>query len=85
MRILLFLVDISIHLRDSPRQLYVEVVLRGETEGKFLEDPEAHAEEMMGQVSKLGGSWRCVAKSDEKLTIPLIEISSILDPCRHRS
>ena len=29
--------------------------MRGETEGKFLDDPNAHRDEMMGQVSKLGG------------------------------
>ena len=28
--------------------------MRGETEGKFLDDPGAHRDEMMGQVSKLG-------------------------------
>ena len=42
-------------LRDSARHQYVEVVLHGKTEGKFLEDPEAHRDEMMGQISRLGG------------------------------
>ena len=28
--------------------------MRGQTEGKFLDDPAAHDEEMMGPVSKLG-------------------------------
>lgn len=56
MRILPFPVDILIHLRDSAKHQYVEVVLRGETEGRFLEDPEAHHDETMGQVSRLGRS-----------------------------
>ena len=80
---LLFLVDISIHLQDNARRVYVEVVLRGETEGKFLEDPGAHRDEIMGQVSKLGGFWRC-AEPNEGLTVLPIEICSLLDPCRHR-
>ena len=57
MRTLLFLVDVSTHLQDSARHQYVEVVMRGETEGKFLEDPHAHRDEMMGEVSKLGEFW----------------------------
>ena len=35
--------------------MYVEVVLRGKTEGEFLDDPTRSHEETMGQVSKLGG------------------------------
>ena len=54
---LLFLVDVSIHPKDSARHVYVEVVLHGETEGKFLEDAKAHRDEPMGQVSKLGAFW----------------------------
>ena len=50
----LFLVDISAHLQGRKSHVYVEVVLRGELKGKYLEDPEAHRDEMMGQVSKLG-------------------------------
>ena len=52
--ILLFILNISIHFQDSTRHIYVEVVLRRKTEGNFLEDPEAHHDETMGQVSKLG-------------------------------
>ena len=55
MRTLVFLVGAYIHLQDSAKHTYVEVVMRGETEGKFLEDPGAHDEETMGQVSKFGG------------------------------
>ena len=80
-----FPVDICIHLQGSARHVYVEVVLHGETEGKFLEDPEAHRDEMVGQVSKLGGFSYYAAKSNERLTIPLIELSSLLDPRRYRS
>ena len=54
---MLFLVKISIYFQGSAGHVYVEVVLYGETEGKFLEDPDAHADEMMGQVSNLGGFW----------------------------
>ena len=61
MRILLFLFDMSIHFQGRTKHIYVEAVLRRQTEGKFLEDPEAHGDETMGQVSKLGESWRCVA------------------------
>ena len=61
---LLFLADISIHTQDSARHVYVEIVMRGETEGKFLEDPDAHRDEMMGQVSRLGVFWRCVARRE---------------------
>ena len=64
MGILLFLVDIYIHLQDSVSHVYVEVILHGRTEGKFLDDPEAHCRETMGDVSKLGGFWRCVAKQE---------------------
>ena len=56
-----FSVDVPIHLHDSARHVYVESILCGETEGKFLEDPEAHRDELMGQVSKLGGFRRCMA------------------------
>ena len=52
--VLLFLAETVSDLQDSARHQYVEVVLRGEIEGKFLEDPEAHRDEMMGQVSRLG-------------------------------
>ena len=55
MGILLFLVDIYIHPQDSASHVYVEVILHGRTEGKFLDDPEAHYRETMGDVSKLGG------------------------------
>ena len=51
------LVDTTVHLQDSARHIYVEVVLHGKTEGKFLEDTIGH-EETLGQVSKLGGFWR---------------------------
>ena len=64
MRILLFLVEISIHLQGRTKHGYVEVVLRRQTEGNFLEDPEAHGGETMGQVSKLGGSGRCLATEE---------------------
>ena len=57
MRILPFLVDNLVHLQDSAMHQYIEVVLRGETEGRFLEDLEAHHDETMGQVSRLGRSW----------------------------
>ena len=57
MRVLRFLIDISIQLEDSARHVYVEVVMHGQTEGKFLEDPEAHRNEMVGQVLKLGKFW----------------------------
>ena len=60
-RILLFLIGISIHLQGRAKHIYVEAVLRRKTEGIFLEDPEAHCDVTMGQVSKLGGSGRCVA------------------------
>ena len=73
-----FLVEIPIHLQDSADHIFVEVVLHGQTEGKFLEEPGAHSWETMGQVSKLGGFW-----PTDKLTIPLIGISSLLDPRRH--
>ena len=51
------LIDISTHLQNRKRHVYVEVVMDGETEGKFLDDPEAHRDEMMGQVSREGGCW----------------------------
>ena len=55
-RILSFLVDVFIHIQDRRTgQIYVEVVLSRKKEGKFLEDPKAHRDETMGQVSKLGG------------------------------
>ena len=53
---LLFSIDIFIHSQGSTSHLYVEVVMHGETEGQFLEDPGAHRDEMMGQVSRLGES-----------------------------
>ena len=74
-------VDSSIHLQDSTRHTYVEIVLHGKIEGEFLEDPGAHRKETMGQVSKLGGFWRCMANNE--LTVPLVGISSLLDPRRH--
>ena len=64
MRILLFLAEITIDLQDSARHQYVEVVLHGKAEGKFLEDPEAHRDEMMGQISRLGRYLRCVTKRE---------------------
>lgn len=59
-RILLFHVDACVHLQDSAKHLYVEVVLHGQTKRKFPEDPEAHSDEMIGQVPKLvaGGQQR---------------------------
>ena len=69
MCISLFLVDTSIYLQDSAAEAYVEVVLRGETEGKFLEEPRAFCKEKMGDVSKLGGCWRCVAKRERLTTV----------------
>ena len=54
-RMLVLLVDISIHLQDSTERVYVEVVMHWEAEGRFLEDREALRNETMGQVSKLGG------------------------------
>ena len=62
MRILRFLVQVSIHLRNSARRRYVEVVMHGQTEGKFLDDPKVRHEETMGQISKLGVFCRCMAK-----------------------
>ena len=56
-RILLFLIDIYVHLQDSTRHVYVEVVLHWKTEGQFLEDTGARHKETMGQVSKLSGFW----------------------------
>ena len=38
--------------------------MKGETEGKFLEDPNAHRDEMMGQVSRLGGFRRYMARRE---------------------
>ena len=64
MRMPLFLVDVFVHLEYSGRHIYVEVVMRGETEGRFLEDSGAHHWETLGEVSRLGGFWRCVAERD---------------------
>ena len=36
--------------------------MRGQTEGKFLDDPKVRHEETMGQISKLGGFCRCMIK-----------------------
>ena len=58
---MLFLVNISIYFQYSAGHVYVEVVMKGDTEGKFLEDPDAHCDEMMGEVSKLGRFWLCAA------------------------
>ena len=55
MRVLLFLVDISTHLRASSHT-YVEVILREKSEGKFLQDSAAHAREKIEDVSKFGTS-----------------------------
>ena len=81
MRLLLFLVDISIHLQDSARRIYVEVVMHGKTEGNFLEASDAHNWETLGEVSRLGAFWRCVAKRE---TDDSLKFSSLLDPRRHR-
>ena len=64
MSTLLLIVGIFIHLQDSTRHLYVEVVLNGQTEGKFLDDPHAHRDEIMGQVSRLGGLSRSAATQE---------------------
>ena len=55
MRVLPFLVDVSIHLR-ARSHTYVEVILRNESEGKFLQDSTAHAREKIEDVSKFGRS-----------------------------
>ena len=55
MRVLLFLTDISIHLEDSAKHTYIEAIMHGETEGKFLEDPGALNWETFAEVSRLGG------------------------------
>ena len=39
------------------RHVYIEVVLHGDEEGQFLEDPDAPHSETMEQVSKLGKHW----------------------------
>ena len=57
MRILLFLINIYVHLQDSARHVYIKVVLHGKTEGQFLEDMGARHMETMEQVSKLSGFW----------------------------
>ena len=62
MRILRFFARISIHLLDSAMRRHVEVVMHGQTEGKFLDDREARHEETMGQISKLGVFYRCMIK-----------------------
>lgn len=82
MRTSLSLVVLSVHLQDSDRHVYVEVVLKGNEEGKFLEDPKADHKEMIENVLKLGGFGDL--QSNEKLIVPLIEISSPLDPRRDR-
>ena len=83
MRTLLFLVDISVHLQDSARHIYVEVVLHGKTEGQFLEDTGVRHEETMGQISKLGGFlWRTVGQGADCFPC---RISSLLVPRRHKS
>ena len=64
MRMLPFIVDISIHFQDSARHVYVEVIMRGEMEGGFLEDPEAHRWETLADVSRLGGFWWWLAKRE---------------------
>ena len=60
--LLLFLLNAPNHLQISPMHTYVEVVLHGKTEGRFLEDPRAHRGETMGQISKLGVYRRRAAK-----------------------
>lgn len=71
MRISPFLVDTFNHLQDSApegstnaashedgaAEVYIEVILHGKTEGKFLEDARAACKEKMGDVSKLGELW----------------------------
>lgn len=79
----LYPADVFIHLQDSAGHVYVEVVLHGKKEGKFLEDPASYRNEMMGQVSKLGGFLRRVVKR-ETYHSPC-QISSLLVPLRHRS
>ena len=54
-RMLAFLVEISIHLQDSTGPVHIEVVMDWETEGRFLEDRGALRNETMRHVSKLGG------------------------------
>ena len=49
------LFDVSIHIQDSSGHTYVEVVLHGREEGRFLEDLGFRHEETIGQISKLGG------------------------------
>ena len=63
---LLFLVDTSIHLQGSTGHVYVEVVLHGETDGKFLEDPDAHRFEMTRNWVGFSD-----ARPNEKLTVRL--------------
>lgn len=78
----LFLVYISIDLQHSTPHVYVEVVLRGKTEGIFLEDPGASHGETVDKVSKLGSGFSYVWPNKELTS--LIETSSLLDPWRHR-
>lgn len=82
MRTSLFLVDFSIHLRDSDgNHVYVEVIQKGKEEGEFLEDENAVSNWKLKDVSKLGAFWRVWPGNE--LIGPLIEISSLLVPQRH--
>lgn len=82
MRTSLSLVVLSVHHQGSDKHVYVEVVLKGNEEGKFLEDPGAGHKETMENVLKLGRFGDL--QPNEKLIVPLIEISSPLDPRRDR-
>lgn len=61
--------------------VYVEVIKKGETEGIFLEEEDAIYWKL-DDVSKLGEFWRAWP-GKELISLP-IEISSLLDPPRHR-
>lgn len=56
------LLKFPLTLQASTGPIRVEVVLRGKTKGKFLEDPRAQHWETMGEVSKLSKFWRRVAR-----------------------
>jgi len=47
-------VDVCIHLQDSSKPAYGEVILDGEAEGKFLGDLRAHEEGTTEQASRIG-------------------------------
>ena len=75
-RILVSLVDISIHPQGSPKPKgasvfssklkykYVEVVMKREKEGIFLHYPRDPNEGTIGQVSRLSGFWRPLAQRE---------------------